>query len=337
MISPFQLIWVSFIIFLVLVLLILIEMKLQYQRRERDVMFGADVFDEKIKEFAFAPEEIATLKKLVGTSKFENKDAVLNSSLLFENAVSKFYNYHNLNNVNDETLKIIEGLRLKMDYTAKNPLSQVFSTRQFSEGDRVDLFLKNGSVFKHSKIIKKNERGWYIHYDESNGPGKSFVGDKVLVRWTRPDDAVYSVKLDVQAFDSHTFLLPHSTELDKVQSRRWIRMSVNFPVKATFEDGSTCGGMLYDMSAGGILIGLPVLCVSGKLVNIKFELPSFDEQDVKIEILRNLGRKNPQFPEYYSMTASFTGAFGWTQERVLQYIFEYKKRQKDAENGLKMA
>lgn len=333
MVSPLQLLWVFLIVFLVFLLLVLLEMKRQYQRREREVMFGSDVFDEKIKAFSFSPKEIETLKKLVNTSKFENKDAVLNSSFLFETAVSKFYSFHSLNNVSDDTLEVIARLREKMGFTASNPLSLVYSTRQFNVGDRVDLFLKNGSVFKHSKILSKDERCWNILYDESHGLGRSFVGEKVLVRWTRPDDAVYSVMLEVQSFKSETFKLPHSVDLDKVQLRRWVRLAVDLPVRAVFEDGSSCGGTLYDISAGGILLGLPVQCASGKHVEIEFELPSFGAQNVEIEILRNLGHKNENYPEYYSLTASFTGAFGWTQERVLQYIFEFNKRKKIGEKG----
>jgi c-di-GMP-binding flagellar brake protein YcgR len=106
---------------------------------------------------------------------------------------------------------------------------------------------------------------------------------------------------------------------------------VDFPVVATFEDGSTSNGVLLDLTAGGILLGLPVDCSSGQHLKIKFELPSFGEEDVQIEILRNLGQKNPKFPDYYFLTASFFGAFGWTQERVLQYIFEVHKQKKAPE------
>ena len=66
-------------------------------------------------------------------------------------------------------------------------------------------------------------------------------------------------------------------------------------------------------------------------MHIHFELPSFGPEDVEIEILRSLGHKNSDYPELFSMTASFTGAFGWTQERVLQYIFEVNKRKKAKE------
>ena len=63
-------------------------------------------------------------------------------------------------------------------------------------------------------------------------------------------------------------------------------------------------------------------------MRIQFELPSFGDEDVEIEILRNLGHKNQDYPNYYCHTASFKGAFGWTQERVLQYLFETNKRKK---------
>ena len=64
--------------------IVLIEMQLMYKRRENDVMFGTEAFNEKIKAFDFTPKEVRTLEKLVRSSKFENKDAVLNSSGLFE-------------------------------------------------------------------------------------------------------------------------------------------------------------------------------------------------------------------------------------------------------------
>ena len=117
----------------------------------------------------------------------------------------------------------------------------------------------------------------------------------------------------------------------KQQLRRWVREEVRFPVEATLHDGSVCHGVLYDLSAGGILLGIPHEIPNGEHIRIRFELPSFGVEDVEIEILRNLGQKNPEYPDYYSLTASFAGAFGWTQERVLQYIFEVHKERKASE------
>lgn len=330
MIEPLQLVWVAFIVLLFLILLVLLEIHRINYRRDNEEMFGTDAFNEKVKEFAFTDKERRTLEKMIRTSSFENKDAVLNSSGLFEAAVTNFYDFRDVFTIRDETVEAVESLREKMDFTAANPLTQICSTRQFLVGDRIDLFLDDGQIFKHSEIIHRSEKEWFISYDESKGPALSFVGKEIMVRWTRPDDAVYSTKLVVRSCLPGQLILPHSAKLDKKQLRRWMREFVSFPVIATFPDGSTCGGSLFDLSAGGIMIGLPVDCRSGQHLHIYFELPSFGEENVEIAVLRNLGHKNQEFPNYYCLTASFTGAFGWTQERVLQYIFEANKNRNRA-------
>lgn len=337
MILPIQLVWIAFVVVLVLILLVLLEIHRINYRRENEEIFGANEFDEKVKAFGLTDKERRTLEKLVRASSFENKDAVLNSSGLFEAAVTNFYDFRDVFTVRDETVAAVESIQKKMDFTASNSLTQVCSTRQFNVGDRIDLYLEEGSVFKHSMIVARNERDWAISYDGSCGPAEYFVEREVLVRWTRPDDAVYSTNLVVRSCIPGRLILPHSSVLDKKQLRRWAREPVEIPVEATFLDGTACGGMLLDLSAGGIMLGLPSDCFSGQQVRLRFDLPSFGEEIVDVEIRRNLGRRNKDYPEYNCLTASFTGAFGWTQERVLQYLFEVNKLKKESENAEKSA
>ncbi len=336
MVDPLHLVWFLGILSMVLVLVGLLEIHRSNYRRENEVMFGTDLFDEKVKQLGFPEKDIHTLEKMVRASKFENKDAVLNSATLFETAVQDFYDFRNVFSIRDETLASVTRLRENLNFTAKNPLAKVWSTRQFSVGDRVDVYFENGSKLKHSEILWKNEREWAVLYDSSFGPASSFVGKRLRIRWTRPEDAVYSTWLTVRSGNPGEFVMEHSCHFDKQQLRRWVRESVDFPVQVTLADGSTCSGRLYDLSAGGILIGLPVDGLSGQHVQIAFDLPGFGVQEVEIEILRGLGHKNPVYPEYFSLTASFSGAYGWIQERVLQYIFEVHKTQNRGKNTPEM-
>ena len=141
--------------------------------------------------------------------------------------------------------------------------------------------------------------------------------------------------LPVRYAEAGHLVLLHSSNLDKRQLRRWVRRQVAFPVTAVFDDGSNIGGTLLDLSAGGIMVGLPRDCYPGQHLRIQFELPSFGDEDVEIEVLRNLGRKNKDYPHYNCYTASFRGAFGWTQERVLQYLFEVNKAEKESNKWVK--
>ena len=334
--SFLQDVWEIFRLYILPVLpflaIVLIEIQLMYNRRENEVMFGTDAFNEKIKAFEFTPKEVRTLEKLVRSSKFENKDAVLNSSRLFEAAVSEFYRIRNVYSVRDETLDAIAGLRRKMGFTGANPLSMVCSTRQFNADDRVDLELENGQLFKHLKILERSEKNWSVKIDGSVALAKSLQSSKVLIRWTRVNDAVYSKLLPVLAATPDKIVFSHSDQLDKEQLRKWLREVVDFPVTATFPNGEVHSGVLYDLSAGGILLGLAEDCKPDQQISISFELPTFGVQNVNVKVLNNLGRRNPDFPLYNSISAVFTGAYAWTQERVLQYIFEVKRKTKSMKN-----
>ncbi|PWJ37564.1 PilZ domain-containing protein [Fibrobacter succinogenes] len=314
------------------VALVLIEVQLMYNRRENEVMFGTDAFNEKIKAFEFTPKEVRTLEKLVRSSKFENKDAVLNSSGLFEAAVSEFYRIRNVFSVRDETLEAIAGLRRKMDFTGSNPLAMVSSTRQFNVGDSVDLEFESGQVFRRVKIVERSEKTWSVKIDGSVALAKSLQGSRVLIRWTRMNDAVYSKRLTVFAATPDNVIFTHSDQLDKEQLRKWVREVVDFPVTATFPNGEVHSGVLYDLSAGGILLGLAEDVKPDQEISISFELPTFGVQNVDVKILNNLGRRNPNFPLFNSISAVFTGSYAWTQERVLQYIFEVTRKTKSKKN-----
>ena len=337
MIDPLQIAWFAFIACMCFVLLVLIEIHRINYRRENEDMFGTKAFDEKVAAIGFSDKEKRTLDKIIRASTFENKDAILNSSGLFEQAVATFYDIRDVFDIRDETLEAVERLRNKLNFTASNPLSEVFSTRQFNVGDRIDLILDNGMVVKRSEIFRRSEKEWAITYDGSDGVVSTFANREITVRWTRPDDAIYSTKVAVRYVEPGLLVLPHSSQLDKRQLRRWVREQVAFPVNVVFDDGSTTGGTLLDLSAGGIMIGIPRECYPGQHLRIQFELPSFGDEDVEIEILRNLGHKNKDYPSYYCLTASFRGAFGWTQERVLQYLFEENKRKKLSQKWVKQA
>ena len=338
MASVLQEVWRIFQFYILPVLpfvaLVLIEIQLMYNRRENEVMFGTDAFNEKIKAFEFTPKEVRTLEKLVRSSKFENKDAVLNSSGLFEAAVSEFYRIRNVFSVRDETLEAVAGLRRKMGFTGANPLSMVCSSRQFNVGDRVDLEFENGQVFRRVPVLERSEKTWSVKIDGSHALAKSIQGSRALIRWTRMNDAVYSKRITVFSATPEKVVFTHCDQLDKEQLRKWVRQVVDFPVTAKFPNGEVHSGVLYDLSAGGILLGLAEDCKPDQQFSISFEIPTFGVQNVDVKVLNNLGRRNSNFPQYNSIAAVFTGSYAWTQERVLQYIFEVTRKTKSKKNGV---
>ena len=158
--DPLYLVWGAIVVFLVFALIALFQARRINNRREKEVMFGTQAFDDKVAERGFSEEEKKVLDDVIRKSTFENKDAILNSSGLFEEAVSAYYDVENVFKLPDEDLAVVEALRHKMNFTASNPLSEIYSTRQFNVGDRVDLVPENGTLIKRSDIVWRTEKEW---------------------------------------------------------------------------------------------------------------------------------------------------------------------------------
>ncbi|MCK9182759.1 MAG: PilZ domain-containing protein [Fibrobacteraceae bacterium] len=338
MIPPLAILWLLVVAFLLLLLIVLVEMNRNDNRRETNVMFDSDKFEKKLKNFNLTGTELQTLERLVRKSLFSNKDSVLNSPMLFESAVDRFYElYGSAEKVDSRELADIASLRKKLGYVETSAGFSFVSSRQFAVGDFVSISRYDISVDKHAPseqvlITRLNEIFWAVRYMTGRlGTPQSLVGENIRIRLTMRGEAIYSAWVKVLRYEGDELILAHSNELEKYQLRRWLRQAVMFPVEVD-ADGKKQSGFLVDLSAGGILLSLPNVLDEGAFVSIRFEIPGFGVENVKIRILRVLhsGRRDTETGLIFH-SASFIGEFGETQERVLQYIFEVRKKQKESE------
>ena len=105
MIDPIILIWIGVVAIMLLLLLILVEVHRSEKRRESEEMFGSQNYENKKKLLGLTEKEMHTIEKIVRQSSFSNKDAVFNSSILFEKAVNRFYVFRKINQIPMETLQ----------------------------------------------------------------------------------------------------------------------------------------------------------------------------------------------------------------------------------------
>lgn len=328
--QPIVLVWISSIVVMVLILIVLIEISRNNRKREKEVMFGTELFEQKCIEHALSEKERHTMDKLVRRSVYSNKDALFNSVNLFEDAVNRFYEFRSLDSIRDITLDSVSGLRRKLGFTIANPGSQFVSTRQLEPETFLKVRLSDGKEIPLT-VSNVDEKIFRLKSDSVLPEG--ITRDSVLaVRWTRPGDAIYTARCEVRAVSAHQIEFFHGIKIDKFQLRRWVREMVDFEAVIDYCDGRSGFGHLLDLSAGGILVGLDCSCEAGQEIYIDFELPSYGRENVKIRLLRNLGKKNEKYPNLFLHSAEFCGEFGWTQEKVLQYIFEVRRRKNIAKN-----
>lgn len=324
-------IWLVFVAALVLLLIVFVEISRSNRRRERGEMFASDSFNRKTAELGLSFDECACLERLARQSSFSNKDAVLNSPLLFEKAVNDFYELHGgAENVSPVERRIIFALRSKLGHLESADKSSYVSSRQFSLGKNVTVSLPvegGGSESVHAQVDSVDEVEWGVRVDNPER-FRPFVGGKLPVRLNIPGEAVYSASVRVVGLVGNSLRFEHSVRLHKEQLRRWIRLAVRLPVHL---DAGNCeqDGFLVDLSAGGILLSLPKVVPEDSLVRIRFCLPGFGEENLQVRILRQLhGGRFDDVTGGIDHSASFIGDFGEVQEHVLQYIFREREAQK---------
>lgn len=323
--------WILLVATMILILIVLMEISRNNHRREVGRMFATEKFEEKIKPLNLSEKEQDMLERLVRQSSFSNKDSILNSPLLFEEAVNFVYKLNGgAEKISPADRHLISTLRKKLGHLDKAAQYSCISTRQFALGKEATLLLPKGKGVEqtiHTKINFMNEVYWGVLKKDVLF-AESLVGEKVLVRLNIPGEAVYSAKVSVAGVSQNTLLLQHSTKLHKEQLRRWLRLAVRFPVHLAFGE-KQMDGYLVDLSAGGILLTLPEQVPENSLVYIRFNLPGFGEENLQIRILRQLhqGQINEKAGGI-DHSASFIGDFSETQERVLQYIFQERRAQK---------
>lgn len=331
-VDPIILVWIGALVLMVLLFIVLMEFHRNEVRRDHEEMFGKEDFELKCIEYGLSEKECHTMDKLVRRSVFSNMDALFNSAHLFEDAVNRFYEYRDLDKIRDITLGSVTGLRRKLGFTIANPDTPFISTRQLEEDSVVKVsFQKNSEM--PMKIVAIDEKIFKLD-SESPLPPDVEKGRTFAVRWIRPGDAIYTAICTVFSVSSNQILFEHQSKIDKFQLRRWVRESVDFHAVVDYRDGSTGFGCLLDLSAGGILVGLDRQCEFGTEIFIDFELPSYGKENVKIRILRNISRKDDRYPNLILHSAEFSGEFGWTQEKVLQYIFEVRRHRETPKEAL---
>lgn len=329
--EPIVLVWIGTIVTLLLVLLILLEIHRNNQRREHEEMFGSDEFLRKSALFRLTEKERHAMDKLVRRSVFSNKDALFNSSALFEDAVNRFYEYRTLDSIREITLSSVTVLRRKLGFTVGNDGVIFVSTRQFEPGTLVHLKM-NGKM-ERLCVSSINEKIFTV-VREGLKDDVFEKGTRYPISWKRAGDATYTTFPRFEKKIGEKLVFLHTTKIVREQQRLWVREKVDIEILAEVQEGYSLQGRLFDLSANGIGLGLPEEFDSGTEMKIEFELPSYGKDVVEIQILRNLGKKNADYPDLFSYSAKFIGDFAWTNEKVLQYIFELRRHQNRLQKGV---
>lgn len=329
--EPVVLVWIGTVVTLLLFLLVLLEVHRNNQKREHEEMFGSDEFMKKSSRFRLTEKERHTMDKLVRRSVFSNKDALFNSSALFEDAVNRFYEFRKLDSIREITLSSVTVLRRKLGFTVGNDDIIFVSTRQFEPGTLVHLKF-NGKT--ESLCVGSINEKMFTLVREQDGNEFFEKGTRYPLSWKRAGDAVYTSypKFEKKIGEKLVFL--HTTKIDREQQRLWVREKVDIEIQAELPSKEIVQGRLFDLSANGIGVGLPESLDAGSVIRITFELPSYGKDEVEVQILRNLGKKNAEYPDLFSYSAKFIGDFAWTNEKVLQYIFELRRRQNRLQRGV---
>lgn len=133
----------------------------------------------------------------------------------------------------DEVDEFIRTLRLKLGFRERGQDRRIYSTRQFEPGMRGELFLPGAAPVSCSVRIVR-ETNWSVLIGEEVPEGLKGQA-QVKLKITRPDDAIYSIKIRGRYFGKPFpgLELEHTMNLDRTQLRAFKRLKLEKVVVMT--------------------------------------------------------------------------------------------------------
>ncbi len=218
-------------------------------------------------------EDLAALVQLAGGDNPSKLMPILQSKMIYEDAVSLF----RTQNPSDPLLRRTPRLRQLLNYGFANPRNPFNDTRLLAPGLIVQVRIPLGDrqVRFVSRIVTVWEHQWLIRSPTSKGkPVNLKKIDHLIIRTSRENDAEYEfkVKLIEQLMgEIHTLSLSHTATIQRLQFRSTKRITTSISAKfhvmadsysikkttalAKARDANYVFlGELHDLSAGGALV-----------------------------------------------------------------------------------
>jgi len=322
---------------LIIALIVFYEIHRENSLRKKLQDLAWKKFRDHVEHLRLNANEIYLLSDIA--KDMQDPYSLVKSPHVFETTLENYYKNEKIFSMSDEKLKSIRELRRSIGFLPLSREIAFTSTRQFGTGDKCLIQIPETEPASHKgmcTILGVGEKYWSI--DRLDGPVIP-EGNIASISFVRQGDAEYTFKTQVINDNGSELVLAHSSKLNRVQQRNWVRVDVSLPVEVAQMERGHLGDVftakIIDMSGGGFGMALPTKLPTGAILKLNFELPGHGAiTDVMVKVVRVAGsfRKDPtKFVHSVAFEGSPSDAeLMKIQEQVTQYVFEVQRQEAKA-------
>ena len=321
------------LVLLVIVLIIYETHRVNKTKRELRALAMAK-FDLQAERSDINSDNVAILREIIEKTGLHDPGSIIKFSRVFEDSIEKYYESEKIELISDERLERISALRKELGFSPLPGGVAITSTRQFCSGNECTIQIHEQTLEnvlpgnkEICRVIDSGERQWSV--TRPDWPPVQ-VGTWMHMSLTRLGDAEYTFKTQVLKDSDRWLVLRHTSKLDRVQHRNWLRVEVDIPVKVFVmeEDNviKALSGEIIDVSGGGLGMALPAKLPNGSMLLLNFTLPGRDQiNGLLVKVVRVAGLYSGD-PAKTVHSVAFSGETSSVNEKIIQYVFEKQRK-----------
>jgi len=338
------------IVLLIIILFVLFRyVLLVYLRKKRKEQKNWQLFYLKCKKQKLTHREVLFLERLIKRFKVKKPLLLLNSVHYFNKFVIRIgIILKEKKRKGKVTLNRIRNIKKKLGLQEVAQNDRIYSSLEFEKGEIVEFSTQDDTTEQsyNLEIVGINPKWLVLNLPLENAiTGKLRPGNRVKIIYKREDDAEYILETTVykkfKGKVSHIFL-NHSTEIERIDLRKYARIDITLPVKYYFLspeeeifyrskgefqknwDFSFKEGVMNNLSAGGFSFHISEKISSYSIVLVDFHIIGVSEYNLFGEVLVIKELEN----NLYEVLVEFLNISDEQREQLIHFIFDFERRKK---------
>lgn len=302
------------------------------------------LFKEACDHLGFSEVEIEKIRNLLQHENLVEPQVIFQSVSLYEKCVDKEIKELLGGYISEEQMArendILSRVRKKAGFHHLALEHPLVSTRNITLGQKGSLFGRNlkKPMIKNARVVDNNEFSLVLQYDVDKEDVCYMVpGDEIKFAFSRQNDSVYGVPLEVVSADgSGTIEVHHTLNLRRNQLRQYVRVEINLPLKfrllttdnidkSEVRRGEVVEVKMSDISGGGMSFLCERSLRVGDLISLNFDLPNAKYVGIASKVLR-ISLQEGKAKTFFKHHVQFRDLEPRRRDDIVKYVFE-KQRQ----------
>lgn len=332
-------------IFLCIALLLIFYYIVQHVTQKRARRHHSEyLFKEACDRLGFSPAEVEKIRYLLQHENLVEPQVIFQSASMYERCIDKEIKGLLGRRISEDQMArendILSSIRKKAGFHHLALEHPLVSTRNITIGRKGSLYGRNlkKPLIQNAHVVDSNEFTFLLQYNvDKEDVCYVAPGDKIKFAFTRQNDSVYGVPLQVVSADgSGTIEVYHTLNLRRNQLRQYVRVEISLPLKfrllttdnvdkGEVRRGEVVDSKMSDISGGGMCFLCERTLRVGDLISLNFNLPNAKFVGISSKVLR-ISLQEGKTKTFFKHHVQFKGLEPRRRDVIVKYVFE-KQRQ----------